>query len=69
MKKKNIFQKPSDKTTESTTKKEEDEDDLEKIENEKMDTSSPWPDNQSDNANQTPITTTFNGMLHAKQTF
>jgi len=56
-------EKPSDKTKESTTKKEEDEDDLEKIENEKMDTSSPWPDNQSDNANQTPITTTFNAWV------
>ena len=41
---------------ESTQKVEED-DDLEKIE-EKMDTSSPWPDATGETA---PVTTTFNG--------
>ena len=42
-----------------STEKVEDDDELEKIE-EKMDTSSPWPDATGETA---PVTTTFNGLL------
>ena len=56
-----IFLKAQTENSEKkeSTEKVEDDDELEKIE-EKMDTSSPWPDATGETA---PVTTTFNGLL------